>query len=58
MELETRRISRIVTNLLAFSRQSKMELKRLNINRLLEITLFMNSNLLIPIRYQTLIIAQ
>lgn len=46
MELETRRISRIVTNLLAFSRQSKMELKRLNINHLLEITLFMNSNLM------------
>ncbi len=46
MELETRRISRIVSNLLAFSRQPRVELNRLNINRLLEITLFMNSNLL------------
>jgi len=46
MEAETRRTSRIVSNLLAFSRQSKMELKRINLNRLLEQTLFLNSNLL------------
>ena len=46
METETRRTSRIVSNLLAFSRQSKMELKRVNINRLIEQTLIINSNLL------------
>ena len=46
METETRRTSRIVSNLLAFSRQSKMEPKRLNVNRLIEQTLFLNSNLL------------
>ena len=46
MENETRRTSRIVSNLLAFSRQSKMEPKRLNVNQLIEKTLFLNSNLL------------
>ena len=46
METETRRTSRIVSNLLAFSRQSKMELRRINVNRLIEHTLFLNSNLL------------
>jgi len=46
METETRRTSRIVSNLLAFSRQSKMAPKRLSINRLIEQTLFLNSNLL------------
>jgi PAS domain S-box-containing protein len=46
METETRRTSRIVSNLLAFSRQSKMEPKRLNLNRLIEQTVFLNSNLL------------
>jgi len=46
METETRRISRIVSNLLAFSRQSKMRLTQLNINRLIEKTLVLNSNLL------------
>ena len=46
METETKRISRIVSNLLAFSRQSKLELKKININRLIENTLFLNSNLL------------
>jgi PAS domain S-box-containing protein len=46
METETRRTSRIVSNLLAFSRQSKMEPRRLEINRLIEQTLFINSNLL------------
>jgi len=46
METETRRISRIVSNLLAFSRQSKMRLTQLNINRIIEKTLILNSNLL------------
>ncbi len=46
METETRRISRIVSNLLAFSRQSKMEVRRLDINRLIETTLFLNANML------------
>jgi two-component system NtrC family sensor kinase len=46
METETRRISRIVSNLLAFSRQSKMEPRRLDLNQLIEKTLFLNSNLL------------
>ncbi len=46
METETRRISRIVSNLLAFSRQSKIELKKLNVNRLIDQTLLINANLL------------
>ncbi|MDX9785308.1 MAG: ATP-binding protein [Desulfobacterales bacterium] len=46
METETRRTSRIVSNLLAFSRQSKMELTRLNLNRIIEKTLLINVNLL------------
>ena len=46
METETRRTSRIVSNLLAFARQSKMEPKRVSLNRLIEQTLFLNSNLL------------
>ena len=46
METETVRTSRIVSNLLAFSPQSKMELKTLNLNRLVEQTLSLNSNLL------------
>jgi signal transduction histidine kinase len=46
MENETRRTSRIVSYMLAFSRQNKMELKPLNLNRLIEHTLFLNSNLL------------
>ncbi|MCK7513388.1 MAG: hypothetical protein MZV70_61370 [Desulfobacterales bacterium] len=33
METETRRTSRVVSNLLAFSRQSKMEMKPVNINQ-------------------------
>ena len=45
-ETETRRISRIVSNLLAFSRQSKLELKQIDVNRLIETTLFLNANLL------------
>jgi len=46
METETRRTSRIVSNLLAFSRQSIMELKPLSLNQLIEKTLFLNMNLL------------
>lgn len=46
METETRRISRIVSNLLAFSRQSKMEFARVQLNQLIEKTLFLNANLL------------
>ncbi len=46
MENETRRISRIVSNLLAFSRQSDMELQKVNINGLIEKSLLLNSNLL------------
>jgi PAS domain S-box-containing protein len=46
METETRRISRIVSNLLAFSRQSKFELKSFNLNSVIEKTLILNSNLL------------
>jgi two-component system NtrC family sensor kinase len=46
MEAETKRISRIVSNLLTFSRQSKMELKSVDINQLIEKTLFLNANLL------------
>ncbi|MBW2429073.1 MAG: PAS domain-containing protein [Deltaproteobacteria bacterium] len=46
MENETRRTSRIVSNLLAFSRQSKMAPRRLSINQLINKTLFLNSNLL------------
>ncbi|MGA8181491.1 MAG: ATP-binding protein [Desulfobacterales bacterium] len=46
METETRRIGRIVSNLLTFSRQSKTFRKPLNINRLIEKILVLNSNLL------------
>ncbi len=46
MEKETRRISSIVTNLLAFSRHNRMALEPLNINRLIEKTLILNANLL------------
>ncbi len=46
MESETRRTSRIVSNLLSFSRQNKIELGRVNINNLIEETLILNSNLL------------
>ncbi len=45
METETRRISGIISNLLTFSRQSKIELKRISVNMLLEKTLLLNSNL-------------
>jgi len=46
METETRRISRIVSNLLAFSRPRKAEIRPLNLNQLIEKTLILNANLL------------
>ncbi len=46
METETRRVSEIASNLLAFSRQSKLEPKPVELNRLLEKTLLLNQNLL------------
>ena len=46
MEAETRRISRIVSNLLTFSRQSKIEMGEQDVNRLIEKTLVLNDNLL------------
>jgi two-component system NtrC family sensor kinase len=46
IETETRRISRIVSNLLAFSRHSKMEFGSVELNQLIEKTLFLNANLL------------
>ena len=46
MEQETRRISSITTNLLAFSRESQGEFGQLNLNQLLEDVLFLNANLL------------
>ena len=46
METETRRISRIVSNLLVFSRESKIKLKHLDLNRLIDKVLSLNSNLL------------
>ncbi len=46
MEKETKRTGRIVSSLLAFSRQSKMEMMRLNLNKLIEETLVLSLNLL------------
>ncbi len=46
METETRRIGRIVSNLLTFARQSKVEFLRFDLNELIEQTLLLNSNLL------------
>lgn len=46
METETRRISRIISNLLSFSRQSKIELAHLDLNHLIEKTLLLNANLM------------
>jgi len=45
MDTETRRISRIVSNLLTFSRQSEIKIKPLDINSLIKKTLFLSSNL-------------
>lgn len=46
METETRRISRIVSNLLVFARQSKVEAKAMDMNNLIRQSLFLNANLM------------
>jgi PAS domain S-box-containing protein len=46
MERENRRVSRIISDLLAFSRESKFEPKPIIINDLVEKTLLLNANLL------------
>jgi PAS domain S-box-containing protein len=46
IETETRRISRIVSNLLAFSRQSKLEINRIDLNSLIDRVLMIHTNLL------------
>jgi len=46
METETRRTSRIVSNLLAFSRQPIMEIRHMDVNRMIEHTLLITANLL------------
>ena len=46
METETRRIGRIVGNLLTFARQSKIEIARIDLNKLIKQTLLLNSNLI------------
>jgi two-component system, NtrC family, sensor kinase len=46
METETRRIGRIVGNLLTFARQSKIEIARLDLNKLIKQNLMLNSNLI------------
>ena len=46
METETRRIGRIVSNLLVFSRQSKLKLRKFDAHKLIEQILLLNSNLL------------
>ncbi len=46
METETRRIGRIVSNLLAFSRQSKVKPEAVKLNQVIEKSLFLNANLM------------
>ncbi len=46
METETRRVTRIIGNLLAFARQSKIKVTRFDVNELIEQTLMINANLL------------
>ncbi len=46
METETRRVTRIIGNLLAFARQSKIKVTRFDVNELIEQTLRINANLL------------
>lgn len=46
METETRRISRIVSNLLVFARNSKLEVGKFDVNELINQTLLLNSNLI------------
>ena len=44
METETRRTGRIVSDLLAFSRQSKLIMKRVNVNQLMDTALLFNAS--------------
>lgn len=46
METETRRIGRITSNLLSFSRESKIAMKWVDLNRVLENLLLLNANFL------------
>ena len=46
METETRRVTRIIGNLLAFARQSKIAVTRFDVNEIIEQTLMLNANLL------------
>ena len=46
METETRRISRIVANLLVFARNSKIEVGQCDVNELIGQTLLLNANLI------------
>ncbi len=46
METETRRIGRIVSNLLVFARHSDIEVIKFDVNSLIDQTLMLNSNLL------------
>lgn len=46
MEEETRRVSRTVSHLLAFSRQTKLEAREVDLNRVIEKALILNTNLL------------
>ena len=46
METETRRIGRIASNLLMFARQSKAEMKQLDVHRLIDETLSIDANML------------
>ena len=46
METETRRIGRITSNLLSFSRESKIVMKSVNLNRVLDNLLLLNANYL------------
>ena len=46
METETRRIGRITSNLLSFSRESKISMQSLDLNRVLEDLLLLNANFL------------
>ena len=46
METETRRIGRITSNLLMFARQSKTEMKHLDVHKLIDETLSIDANML------------
>lgn len=46
MEAETRRVTRITGNLLAFARQSKIEVTRFDVNEIMNQALMLNANLM------------